>query len=66
MILYVIVDDKTYPIEVPEDVLKDGKDFFQKMDRDLDKGWQMSRDWVSTAAGRPRGGTSTIPVRLAI
>ena len=24
----------------------DAEDFFSKLDRDMDKGWQMSRDWV--------------------
>ena len=46
MILNVIIDDKTNPIEVPEETLKEGEEFFHKMDRDMDKGWQMSREWV--------------------
>ena len=46
MILNVIINDKPRPLEVPEDVIKEGETFFQKMDCDMDKGWQMSRDWV--------------------
>ena len=46
MILNVIINDKPRPLEVPEDVIKEGETFFQKMDCDMDKGWQMSREWV--------------------
>lgn len=42
----VIVGDETYAVEVTADMLTDGTDFFAKMDRDMDKGWQMSRDYV--------------------
>ena len=42
----VIVGEETFAVEVPEDMLQDGTDFFAKMDRDMDKGWQMSRDYV--------------------
>ena len=46
MILNVIINDKSHPIEVPEEVLKESEVFFHKMDSDMDKGWQMSREWV--------------------
>lgn len=46
MILKVVVDDQTYPITVPEEVISEAGDFFNKIDRDMDNGWQMSRDWV--------------------
>lgn len=42
----VIVGEETFAVEVPDDMLQDGTDFFVKMDRDMDKGWQMSRDYV--------------------
>lgn len=42
----VIADNKTFVVEVPELVLDQGGDFFQKMDKDMDNGWQMSREWV--------------------
>jgi len=42
----VIVGDEVYAIEVPADRLQDGVEFFAKMDRDMDQGWQMSRDYV--------------------
>jgi len=46
MILKAIVDDRELSLNVPEKVLSDGEDFFAKLDADMDKGWQMSREWV--------------------
>ena len=46
MILTINIDDKAQQIEVSEELLKEGDDFFQKMDADMDKGWQMSREWI--------------------
>jgi len=41
-----IVGEQIYAIEVPDDVLRDGVDFYAKLDRDMDQGWQMSRRFV--------------------
>lgn len=46
MILKVVVDEKTIPIEVPDYMLVEAEEFFNKMDNDMDAGWQMSREWV--------------------
>ena len=46
MILTINIDDKSQQIEVSDELLKEGEDFFQKMDADMDKGWQMSREWI--------------------
>lgn len=46
MILNVIIDDQKIPIEVPDHLLQEAEEFFQKMDTDMDQGWQMSRAWV--------------------
>jgi hypothetical protein len=46
MILNVITNEEQRQIDVPQDILADAHDFFVKMDRDMDKGWQMSRTWV--------------------
>jgi len=43
----VIVDDKVYAVDVPDEVLAEGADFFAKLDRDMDRGWQMSREYVA-------------------
>ena len=46
MILKLTIDDQTYDIDVPERIMQEAQDFYAKMDRDMDKGWQMSRIWV--------------------
>ena len=46
MILKVLIDDQTRPVEVPEPLLDEAEGFFRKLDADMDRGWQMSRDWV--------------------
>ncbi len=46
MILKLTIDDQTYDIDVPEHMLEEAREFYAKMDRDMDKGWQMSRLWV--------------------
>ncbi|MEM7304695.1 MAG: hypothetical protein AAF372_04125 [Pseudomonadota bacterium] len=46
MILKIVIDEKTIPIEVPDYMLVEAEEFFNKMDKDMDSGWQMSRTWV--------------------
>ena len=46
MILQAIIEDQVYTLNVPEPVIAGGSAFFDQLDRDMDQGWQMSRDWV--------------------
>ena len=46
MILNIRIEDQDYPVEVPDAIVAEGGDYFQHLDQDMDKGWQMSRDWV--------------------
>jgi hypothetical protein len=46
MILNVVVEEQVYPVNVPDSLITEATEFFDKMDADMDKGWQMSRDWV--------------------
>ena len=46
MILKAIVDDQVYTLNVPDPILRQGGAFFDQLDRDMDQGWQMSREWV--------------------
>lgn len=48
MILKAIIDNQEYSLNVPEAVLAQGGEFFAKLDSDMDKGWQMSREWVQS------------------
>ena len=43
----VIVGDQVYAVEVPEDLLREAGDFHARLDRDMDRGWQMSREFVA-------------------
>jgi hypothetical protein len=46
MILNIDISDQIHPIAVPDAMLEEGEEFFRKIDRDMDQGWQMSRAWV--------------------
>lgn len=46
MILNIRIEEQSFNVDVPEEVLQEAGDFFQSIDRDMDKGWQMSRSWV--------------------
>ena len=48
MKLDVIIDSKTHRIDVPQDMLAEGETFFQKMDRDMDSGWQMGPEFIES------------------
>jgi len=54
MILKVIVDDQLYELNVPEAFIQQAGDFCDQMDRDMDKGWQMSREWVESPGPEDR------------
>lgn len=46
MILNVFTAEQSVPINVPDDMLTEAEPFFQQMDKDMDNGYQMSREWV--------------------
>ena len=46
MILKVTIDEKTFPLELDDEMVRDAREAFRKMDADMDRGWQMSRTWV--------------------
>jgi hypothetical protein len=46
MILETIVDDAVYSLNVPDEFIAQAEDYFAHLDRDMDAGWQMSREWV--------------------
>jgi hypothetical protein len=48
MFLKAIVDEQVYTLNVPDPILRQGASFFDQLDRDMDQGWQMSREWVET------------------
>ena len=48
MILNIYIDDQHYPLDVADALVSDAEDFFAKLDADMAKGWQMSREWVES------------------
>ena len=47
MKLNVNIDGNDYPLDIPSDIIFGAKAMFQKMDKDMDNGWQIYRDWVN-------------------
>ena len=54
MKLNIIVDGRANAFEVPDGLLTEATDFFEKLDADMDRGWQMSRDWVDNPTPEQR------------
>ncbi|AGA33718.1 hypothetical protein TVNIR_2058 [Thioalkalivibrio nitratireducens DSM 14787] len=46
MFLNVIIDDQIYRLNVPDEIVTDAGDFFDRMDREMDAGCQLGREWV--------------------
>ncbi len=46
MILKIFVDEHEQEINVPDAMIVDAKEYFDMLDKDMDQGYQMSRDWV--------------------
>lgn len=46
MALKVIIEGNAFSITVPGDIMEEGESFFEKMDKDMDKGWMMNREWI--------------------
>ena len=46
MILKVVIDDQLLELNVPETFVAQAGDFFARMDADMDRGWQVDREWV--------------------
>ena len=42
----VVIGEQVYAIEVPEELLRDAAESHARLDRDMDRGWQMSRQFV--------------------
>ncbi len=48
MILKIIIDDQVYQVRVPDAILAGAQDYFDRLDRDMDNGWRMGREWVAS------------------
>jgi hypothetical protein len=54
MLLKVIVDEQQLTLNVPDVIVEGAQDVFDKMDRDMDAGWQMGRDWIQSPSVEQR------------
>jgi len=43
----VVIGAQVYAVEIPENLLLEAEEFHAKLDRDMDRGWQMSREFVT-------------------
>ena len=46
MKLRITIEDRTKDLEVPDQMISEAGGFFAKMDKDMDRGWQMGPDFV--------------------
>lgn len=46
MNLEIIIEDQKKNLEVPDDMIRDAEESFNKMDRDMDQGWQMGPEYI--------------------
>jgi hypothetical protein len=44
--LNIILGENEYPLKIKDKIVTEGQPFFNQMDSDMDKGWQMSKSWV--------------------
>ena len=54
MQLQIQINDTTRDIDVPDFILAEADDYFALLDRDMDKGYQMSRKWVDSPDSEQR------------
>ena len=47
MKLNIIIDDHSMDLEIGDDYLKASSDSFSNLDRSMDKGIQLGREWIS-------------------
>jgi len=43
----VVIGEQVVAVDVPEALLREAEDFHAKLDRDMDRGWQMGRQFVA-------------------
>lgn len=55
MILNTLLNDQQLTLNVPDEFIAQAQDFFDQMDKDMDQGWQVNRDWVEQPDAYLRG-----------
>lgn len=54
MKLKIVIENKSKDLDVPDDIISDGDSFFQKMDKDMDRGWQMGQEFIENLSQENR------------
>lgn len=54
MILNVVADDYVVTLDIPVAFMSEAGPFFERMDSDMDGGWQIGREWVGNPGARQR------------
>jgi len=54
MLLNIVISENSMPIDVPDHLVSSAVEMFDKMDLDMDKGWQMGREWVDNMSAEQR------------
>jgi hypothetical protein len=48
MILHLYFEDNHLPFSLSDTMVTEAAPFFARMDSDMDRGWQVSREWVES------------------
>ncbi|MEJ2611734.1 MAG: hypothetical protein P8179_17065 [Candidatus Thiodiazotropha sp.] len=54
MQLNLIIDDWSMNLKIPDGYTESMSESFEKMDRDMDKGWQIGQKWIRTPSTTQR------------
>jgi len=66
MMLNVYFEDQHYQLEVTEALVQQGKAFFEKIDRDMDAGWQMGPVFVEDLNDKERAQIAASKLMIAL
>lgn len=66
MMLDVYFEDQHYRLEVAGALLREGKEFFEKIDRDMDAGWQMGPVFVEHLDDEKRAQIAASKLMIAL
>jgi hypothetical protein len=66
MMFDVYFEDQHYQLEVDEALLRQGKEFFERIDRDMDAGWQMGPSFVDELDDKNRAQIAASKLMIAL
>lgn len=66
MQMQIIIDDSSRVLSVPDKIIDEGEDFYQKMDSDMDRGWQIGPDYFENPGPAQRCQIAADKILIAI